>query len=278
MATVAIVSLLHVLLPHLYVKSAMAHRTLLHPLLDFDATETPSLASTPYPSHTPTYTVKRCSEVIPGSGVLIDGRVTANHPFVCRYLLALSDTLWDCPAPSGARLSQPRPAMNKKGKTSLSKVENVCTLLNREGLNKLACECVVALAAMRVYPNPHHAAHFGLWDKSVRRRTAQTVHKIYYHEPPVIESPMVWIGLRECLWALGRLQVRTFPPKLNDGQNDMRVLRKRKASAALEETPTELNEDQKLLELPTKKVWRSTAVISPSSIKRNCAGMRIQKR
>ncbi|KAI0915689.1 hypothetical protein AcV5_003542 [Taiwanofungus camphoratus] len=244
----------------------------------------PVVLAPPQPSSSAAYSVKRIRELVPG--VLEDGRVTVNHPMIDNYLLALARAYQGNHAQLG---TGPSPMLtDKKGKAGLSRVQNVRALLGMSmELNALQSECIVALAALKVYGNPRHLAHFALWDKKVRNRTAQVVHNIVYHDPPVIHSPIAWIGTKECLWVLDHLQALTYPPGPREKQQDGRTLRKRKASVLQEQEDSqtrgkgkqkEAHEPDIAFESPRKRIRKSMTSEAPAKQDGSCIQTRSQKR
>lgn len=123
-------------------------------------------------------------EVAPG--MLEDGTLTVNHPYVDRYVAHLAIAHHAATGQSVAGPSTPRRPTDMAGVVALGRVEDVSAVLQlREELNELQSACVLALAALRVYADHNHPSHFALWGSRVQARTAAVVERIYCESSPL---------------------------------------------------------------------------------------------
>ncbi|OSX66672.1 hypothetical protein POSPLADRAFT_1131341 [Postia placenta MAD-698-R-SB12] len=169
-------------------------------------------------------------------GVLSDGTFTVKHPWVSQYLDALARAYYE--AIMKNEKDRPTYYWSPQPKTiqRLGSVEGVSGLLEME-LDKTQSARILALAALRVFENPRHPAHFALWGRPTDKRSAQVVYEMIHHQIPLITSPTYWMGNEQMLYHLHRQQAFEFPlqnrahPK-NDDEEDRLQARKAVAEAA----------------------------------------------
>jgi hypothetical protein len=58
---------------------------------------------------------------------------------------------------------------------------------------------VYGLAALELFYKPYEQAHWLFWSTKKMQRTAEIVNSVYFHNPPLIQSKVKWIGIRESL-------------------------------------------------------------------------------
>ncbi|KAF9819175.1 hypothetical protein IEO21_02346 [Rhodonia placenta] len=156
-------------------------------------------------SSTREHAQRRVSEISPG--VLSDGTFTVCHPHVDRYIDGLTrayrkangapPNYWHVQSLSARRLGE---------------VSRVNALLDiGTELDETECECVLALAALKLYTQPTHPAHLALWGRPMDQRTIDLVCKLLSPRPQVIDPPMYWMGERVMLWHLHQHQNWDFP-------------------------------------------------------------------
>lgn len=110
-------------------------------------------------------------------GVLSDGTFTVKHPWVSQYLDALARAYYE--AIMKNEKDRPTYYWSPQPKTiqRLGSVEGVSGLLEME-LDKTQSARILALAALRVFENPRHPAHFALWGRPTDKRSAQVVYEM----------------------------------------------------------------------------------------------------
>lgn len=136
--------------------------------------------------------------------------MTANHPLVAHYIdgleRAYTTEMAKCKGPFNHRCPQPRRV------SQLGRLEEVNRLVAADrNLEPLECECILALAALKLFYKQLHPAHFALWGRSVEARTVAQIQKTLAMKPRIIDPPMYWMGKTEMLWHLHRHQGWTFP-------------------------------------------------------------------
>ncbi|TFL04830.1 hypothetical protein BDV98DRAFT_562900 [Pterulicium gracile] len=58
---------------------------------------------------------------------------------------------------------------------------------------------VYALAALDLLYKPCEQAHWLFWSSRKMQKTAEIVNSVYFHNPPLIQSKVTWVGVRESL-------------------------------------------------------------------------------
>lgn len=120
-------------------------------------------------------------------GVLTDGRITINHPYVQLYInntrRVANDrdvTPGDDPFNWKPRIKEDREVEEVLGLSdSDSDSEPECERKgNKRKLTVRESDCIFVLAALKVYYNPKHSRHFTFWGKEAAERTAEKVQKI----------------------------------------------------------------------------------------------------
>ncbi|OSX66703.1 hypothetical protein POSPLADRAFT_1178127 [Postia placenta MAD-698-R-SB12] len=161
-----------------------------------------------------------------------DRRMNADHPLVAKYIdgleCAYNTEMAKCKGPFNHRLPQPRRV------SQLGRIEEVNRLVAAgRTLEPLECECILALAALKLFYKQLHPAHFALWGRSVEARTVAQIHKMLAQKPQMIDPPMYWMGKTEMLWHLHRHQGWTFPrvKNSNEAGSSKNTREKRKCTA-----------------------------------------------
>ncbi|KAI0785514.1 hypothetical protein C8Q75DRAFT_316742 [Abortiporus biennis] len=190
-------------------------------------------------------------EILPGSGILEDGRITVHHPFVSIYLKEVFK------APNYRLLEQQTDKSfwgeKERRRLEARTVSETIGLEDGEHLNALQSECIFVLAALKVYFHPMHPAHWTFWDDTKRLTTSARVEKILGMRPCPIASPVNWMSQHQNIFLLLSIQTSCFPPegKTAGGKN----LRKQPKKGSVEqELPPEV-----LAPLPRARRTRAKA-------------------
>ncbi|OSX66712.1 hypothetical protein POSPLADRAFT_1053332 [Postia placenta MAD-698-R-SB12] len=169
---------------------------------------------------------QRVSEISPG--VLSDGTFTVCHPHVDRYIDGLTrayrkvngapPNYWHVQSLSARRLGE---------------VSRVNALLDiGTELDETHCECVLALAALKLYTQATHPAHLALWGRPMDQRTIDLVCKLLYRKRQLIVSPVGWSGPDQMTVQLYWRQADAFPAQHDAHPATQAYLRKLKKKAA----------------------------------------------
>ena len=108
-------------------------------------------------------------EIFPG--LLENGRVTANHPLVTSYLRSVRRVANDRDVTPGDDPFGWKPKVKED--------REVYEVLGYEkgSFTQRESDCIFVLAALKVYYNPKHRAHFTFWGKAAVEGTAERVQK-----------------------------------------------------------------------------------------------------
>ncbi|KZT04655.1 uncharacterized protein LAESUDRAFT_814014 [Laetiporus sulphureus 93-53] len=161
--------------------------------------------------------------------ILEDGRITDDHPLVDLYIqrLAAVYNVEIGHLEMTPFISHMPPDM--KGSLNVGKVLDVSAVLDIGlTLNELQSACILSLAALKVLYSFDHQAHWALWGKCVRERTAAVVQRVSCHTPRLIHSSVCWVGKSENLIALSRAHFLRL--LVSDSEVDKRSLRDRKVT------------------------------------------------
>lgn len=147
-------------------------------------------------------------------------------------------------------------------------VQEVLQLAQGVSITEKDSDCIFALAALKVFYHPVHPAHFTFWGKATGKKTAKRVEKVLYMDPPMIASPVGWMGFWEMLSFIDGYQTQHFPPTAGMKKVGGMSLRKRKAKEdASPSAPTDPQPDAELTPVRprTKRVrTATTANATPS--------------
>ncbi|KZT67146.1 hypothetical protein DAEQUDRAFT_758303 [Daedalea quercina L-15889] len=197
-------------------------------------------------------------------GVLEDGRITASHPFVARYLDALIVDYAYKTEHTGGGPSSCRQYQEDNGDLSVGCPEDVGLLIGEE-LTDLECDAIFTLAALDIMDKISHRAHLAVWNRAARDRTAATVDRMWRHNPrPIYHEPAVWCGFYTSIWRLScRQNFEIQKCTLNDP--DPKARRKKEAGARTRSAAARAKRGNKATSVPRADKGKAVGRSGPAT-------------